>query len=362
MLDRMAAKARQQNVLSTVMLELTYQCNLDCTFCYNDLNLKGKRLSLEQYKTLLDDLADMNVMMLTLSGGEPLMYPHFFELGAHARQRGFLVTVKSNAVPLNQNNAQRLREEVDPYLVETSLHGACAETHDKLTRVDGSFDRLLKNVRILRSLGIKVQLNSTLTCWNEGEVEDMLDLADELGIILRFNTEVSPRDDGDMSPLALAPTAEGKANMFRLTLERVRAKQQAGPVPLKAPAKPGSEVPPAPGNGTPAPNKICGAGSTYLTIDPFGTVLPCVQYRRAAGNLHRQSIREIWEHSADLQDVRRTAERAHEIALGAGIGQFCMGLSELHHGDPLVITESALDTGTLFKRLNWEVFGGEDAA
>ena len=136
-------RSRDENILNSVLLELTYSCNLHCTFCYNDLNLRGRRVQLEGYKTLLDDLADMGVMSLTLSGGEPLMYQHFFELGAYAREKGFVIKVKSNGIPLNLRNAQRLRAEVDPYVVETSMHGARAESHDRLTQVPGSFDRLL---------------------------------------------------------------------------------------------------------------------------------------------------------------------------------------------------------------------------
>ena len=57
-----------------------------------------------------------------------------------------------------------------------SLHGATAATHDRQTRVPGSFDRLLANLGELRPLGLRVKLNSTLTAWNEGEIEGMFDL------------------------------------------------------------------------------------------------------------------------------------------------------------------------------------------
>jgi MoaA/NifB/PqqE/SkfB family radical SAM enzyme len=144
--EQLIRRARDENVLNSVLLELTYACNLHCTFCYNDLNLRGRRVALQAYKTLLDDLTEMGVMSLTLSGGEPLMYQHFFELGNYAREKGFVIKVKSNGIPLNRRNAERLKTEVDPFIVETSLHGARPESHDRLTQVPGSFDRLLKNI------------------------------------------------------------------------------------------------------------------------------------------------------------------------------------------------------------------------
>ena len=44
-----AVKTWEQNILFSVLVELTYRCNLDCSFCYNDTSLKGTALSKEQY-------------------------------------------------------------------------------------------------------------------------------------------------------------------------------------------------------------------------------------------------------------------------------------------------------------------------
>ena len=76
--SQLLSRAREENLLNSVLLELTYRCNLDCTFCYNDLDLRGKRVSLSDYRLLLDDLAQMGVMSLTFSGGEPLLYKHYW--------------------------------------------------------------------------------------------------------------------------------------------------------------------------------------------------------------------------------------------------------------------------------------------
>ncbi len=58
----------------------------------------------------------------------------------------------------------------------------------------------------MSGLGLRVQLNATLTAWNEDEIEPMCALAERLGLLLRWNTQISPRDDGDRAPLALAPS------------------------------------------------------------------------------------------------------------------------------------------------------------
>ena len=58
----------RENLLFSVLVELTYRCNLDCFFCYNDLDLRGEPLSPEQYFRFFEDLRDLQVLNLSLSG------------------------------------------------------------------------------------------------------------------------------------------------------------------------------------------------------------------------------------------------------------------------------------------------------
>jgi MoaA/NifB/PqqE/SkfB family radical SAM enzyme len=346
-LSRLMTAAWERNLPVSVLVELTYRCNLDCFFCYNDLGLRGEPLRREQYFQLFQELSDLGVLHLTLSGGEPLAHPDFLALGARARELGFAVRIKSNGHALRGELARRLRDEVDPFLIETSLHGATAATHDRQTRVPGSFERLLENLAGLRALGLRVKLNSTLTAWNEGEIAGMFDLADSLGLPLQVDPEVTPRDDGDRSPLAVAPSREGVMRLFRLQTERGRA---AGGAEAAAAPRSADETLPTP------PGKHCGAGSAGLAVDPYGNVYPCVQWRRPVGNLHRQGLREIWEGSAGLAEVRDLTGRVRELMETQGprasLLNFCPGMAAVHsEGDPLRIYPSAVQRKELLEVL-----------
>ena len=164
----------------------------------------------------------MQVLNLVLTGGEPLAHPDFLRLGRRARELGFVLRIKSNGHALRGALARRIKEEIDPFVVELSLHGARAETHERQTRVPGSFERLLANIREMLALGFRLKLNSTLTAWNEGEIEEMHALADALGVRLNIGSEVSPRDDGDRNPLAISASPEGLRRLFELQLARAR--------------------------------------------------------------------------------------------------------------------------------------------
>jgi mycofactocin biosynthetic radical S-adenosylmethionine protein MftC len=335
-LSRVIATAWRENLLFSVLLELTYRCNLDCFFCYNDLGLRGEPLSREEYFRLFADLRAMEVMNLSLSGGEPLAHPDFLALGARARELGFVVRIKSNGHALRGELARRIRDEIDPFLIETSLHGATAATHDRQTRVPGSFERLLANLAEMRTLGLRVKLNSTLTIWNEGEVAEMFALADSLGLPLQVDPEVTPRDDGGREPLQVAPSREGVLRLFRLQFERGRA--AAGEPSAVARGGDDGTMP------TPV-HKHCGAGSSGIAIDPYGNVYPCVQWRRPVGNLHRQGIREIWRSSRGLAEVRDLSVQIKEMVDSQGPGShllnFCPGSAAAQAGNPLSLYPAA---------------------
>lgn len=333
----------RENRLFTVLLELTYRCNLDCFFCYNDVSLRGTPLSKEQYFTLLEDLAAMGALQLSLSGGEPLAHPDFFAIGARARELGFVVRIKSNGHALRGALARRVKDEIDPYSIEVSLHGARPETHDRQTRVPGSFVRLLENLSGLRELGMRVKINSTLTSYNESEIEAMFEIADGLGFFLQFDPDVTPRDNGDLEPLTVRASREGLLRLFELQEERrsIHAALLGEEISAQPEVMRQGDADIRP----PSSGKHCGAGSSNVAIDPYGNVYPCVQWRRAVGNLHQRSIREMWEGSSELDEIRRLSGeipgRLAATGQNAGLLAFCPGSAELATGDAGAIYEAA---------------------
>lgn len=338
-------KTWNQNILFSVLVELTYRCNLDCFFCYNDLGLEGQPLSEEQYFACFEALARLQVMHLTFSGGEPLSHPSFMALGSKARELGFVVRIKSNGHALRGRLAEQIKQRIDPFMIEISLHGADAATHDKQTRVPGSYDRLLSNLAELKSLGLRVKLNSTLTAWNEHQFRDMFDIADRLGVQIAMTPTVTPRDDGDTSPLAIRPSDEAVREFYRYLDERIPDADAVDTC-----------------HGEPSIKKNCGAGSSGLAIDPYGNVYPCVQWRRPLGNLHQEPIDTIWQGSPALAEVRQLNVAAKEQLLslgteGEGISH-CLGLSEEKTGDPLGIDPDAQNNARLMRQVRASRDGG----
>lgn len=317
-------KVRAGRLLHDVTLELTYDCNLDCFYCYNNRDKQGTPLSLEQYRILIEDLARMQTLFVMLTGGEPMIHPHFFEIGRMCRELGFVVRVRTNGSTLSPRNVKRLMDEVDPYVVEVTLHGASAEVHDRQTRVPGSFDRLIRHLRHARWAGLRCSMVATPTLWNQHQIEAMMALGDELDAPLRFQGPVGPRDNGDLEPLSIQPERQTWDLIEALVKERgVQELAESGEGVERNPTMEPVVEPPA----------TCGVGLASVDIDPYGNVQACMHLQESAGSLHQYSIEEIWNHSPLFARARQQAVDAHANLCGKeprqfGAPLFCVGVEE----------------------------------
>jgi MoaA/NifB/PqqE/SkfB family radical SAM enzyme len=129
--------------------------------------------------------------------------------------------------------------------------------------------------------------------------------------------DVTPRDDGDFSPLEIAATSSGLKRLF--SYGRTEDVKRQGDAELPAVDS----------------KKHCGAGSSGIAVDPFGNVYPCVQWRRAVGNLHERSIRDIWSGNHELEEVRKLSEEVKRSLGRGGPGMFCPGTNEGLTGSPI---------------------------
>jgi radical SAM protein with 4Fe4S-binding SPASM domain len=162
-------------------LVITEQCNLDCRLCYGgckDAKPRGE-LSIDQWRTVIDDLARSGVIWLYIEGGEPFLRAGFVELLAENTPRMFTM-VRTHGTLVDGALATRLAA-IDVGIVLVDLWGATAQTHDALTRTEGSFDRSVEGIRNLVATGMDTQMLFILNRHNVHELQAYCDLADTLG-------------------------------------------------------------------------------------------------------------------------------------------------------------------------------------
>ncbi len=127
----------------------------------------------------------------------------------------------------------------------------------------------------------------------------MVALCDGLGIPIRFQGRVGPRDDGDTTPLAIQPAP---ATWERIT-ELVRGRR--GELGAAAAGQVAVEM-----EKEKEESATCSVGVAGVDIDPYGNVQACMHLQESAGNLHEQSIEAIWNDSPLFRRARARAVAA----------------------------------------------------
>jgi len=181
--------------------EINLGCDYDCEHCY----LGEKRfagLDLDGKRTLLHILRDAGVLWLQITGGEPLIDPHFAEVYRLAQDLGMIVEILSNGSRLANPKILDLLTTQRPYRISLSVYGATAETYESLTRRRGSFRRFERGLTAAVAAGLPVDLSLIITSHNAHEADSMRAWAARLGLPSREYTHMSPTINGGAEPLA----------------------------------------------------------------------------------------------------------------------------------------------------------------
>ncbi|MEI7733520.1 MAG: radical SAM protein [Verrucomicrobiota bacterium] len=158
-----------------VVWNITRRCNLNCIHCYSDSEAKfyPGELTMEQCRSVMDDLAAFKVPAVLLSGGEPLIHPNFFELATYARQQGLRLTLSTNGLLIDLDTAKKLKELGFSY-VGISLDGIGA-THDYFRGKPGAFEKTVQAFRNCKAVGQKAGLRLTLSPSTVKDIVQILD-------------------------------------------------------------------------------------------------------------------------------------------------------------------------------------------
>ena len=177
--------------------ELSPVCNFDCRMCYvrkspEEVKCHNRKMvNLEQWKIIADQAEKAGMLYLLLTGGEPFLWPDFWELYNYLSKKGFLISINSNGSLINEDVVERLKER-PPIRINITLYGASNATYAKLCKAQKGFDKVDKAINLLREAGISVKLNGSLTPYNVGDLEAMIRYAEEKQLILETNPYMFP--------------------------------------------------------------------------------------------------------------------------------------------------------------------------
>ncbi|MEN7982577.1 MAG: radical SAM protein [Nanoarchaeota archaeon] len=157
-----------------VKLHTNHACNLKCVFCYygDSSCIKEKEPTMEELKRQLRMAKENGALDVDFSGGESTIMPNFPELVAYAKKLGFrTICLITNGLRISKEDY--LKKLIDMGLNDVlfSIEGHNAETHEKLTRIPGSFNKITKAIKNVKKNKLRCRINITVTKENYKDLE-----------------------------------------------------------------------------------------------------------------------------------------------------------------------------------------------
>lgn len=322
-----------------VIWEVTQACDLVCRHCRAEAQPEHdpEALTYEEGCALMEQIEAFGrpSPLFILTGGDPFKRADVFDLVAQATERGLAVAVSPSGTPLlNRANLQRLKE-AGARAISLSLDGSTPEIHDAFRQVGGSFAYTLAGWEAAHQVGLKVQVNTTVTRHNLDDLARIFALVRDKGAMTwsvfflvptgrgQAEDEISPLDYEavmhflyDASKYLGVKTTEGH-HYKRVVLQRWALEARGVPAETCLPLNetywrlreelgallPEAERPSPPGRIRRAPLHVNSADG-FVFISRRGEVFPSGYLPLSAGNVRQTPLTVIYRHSELFQALR----------------------------------------------------------
>ncbi|SMB96961.1 Radical SAM superfamily enzyme, MoaA/NifB/PqqE/SkfB family [Thermanaeromonas toyohensis ToBE] len=257
----------------TILIDPTSACNLKCTGCWAGEYAKHDQLEPELFDRIIREAKELGIYTFVLSGGEPLLYPHLFELAEKHNDVAFMMY--TNGTRITDEVAERLQElgNISPAI---SLEGF--EELTDARRGKGVFGKICAAMDRLQERGVLFGASVTVTKDNIEEVasEAFIEFLITKGVKYLWSFHYIPIGrDPDVS---LMITPEQRAWLYK----RFRYLRTHKPIQIIDFWNDGELT--------------CGCiagGKSYFHINARGDVEPCAFVHFAVDNIREKSLKEV---------------------------------------------------------------------
>jgi pyrroloquinoline quinone biosynthesis protein E len=282
----------------TLVAELTYRCPLRCVYCSNPVDFYRARdeLSTDEWCRVFSQAAELGVMQLHLSGGEPVLRDDLLELIEHASANDLYTNLITGGTLLDEEKLRRFREEGLDH-IQLSIQGAARESAEMIAGVR-SHRKKLDVARLIRQVGFPLTLNVVIHRLNIAEVPELITIALEL--------------EADRLELAntqfYAWAAENRRALMPAREQYDRAEEVARAAIAKYRGM--LEIVFVQNDYLSGEPKPCmgGWGRSYMCINPTGEVLPCHAAAVIPGmrfeSVRDRALEKIWRDSPAMNAYR----------------------------------------------------------
>lgn len=290
-LEDLRTEGRRRGIPAPIAMlaELTHRCPLSCPYCSNPMELarKSRELETADWIRVFREAADLGILQLHLSGGEPASRRDLVDLVVAARDAGLYTNLITSGIGLTERRLNEL-DAAGLDHIQLSLQGTDAAMADRIGGYDGGFKRKMMVADWIRQIGFPLTLNAVVHRMNLHQLPRAIEMALEMNArrievaIVQFHGWAMANRD------AMMPTRAQAEEASRIVAE-ARESLKGRLVIDFVPADYHESYP-----------KRCmgGWGNSGLNVAPDGEVLPCHAAQTIPhlvfDNVRDRPLSEIW--------------------------------------------------------------------
>jgi pyrroloquinoline quinone biosynthesis protein E len=284
-----------------MLAELTHRCPLQCVYCSNPVELlkANREMPTEKWIALFEQAADLGVLQIHLSGGEPTLRPDLEVLIETLSRRGVYTNLITAGVGIAEGRIEAMADAGLDH-VQISFQGALAQTTEKIGNNRGSHQKKIETAHRVRAAGLPLTINAPVHRHNMEEVPAFIDLALDLDAERLEIANVQYAGWALLNRNALMP--DRQAVEREVEIVRVAQERLYGIMTVDFVTPDYFAIYPKPCMG--------GWARDAFMVAPDGTVLPC----HAAGTIPNlvferfgdRSLADIWLNSPAFNAFRGT--------------------------------------------------------
>jgi radical SAM protein with 4Fe4S-binding SPASM domain len=290
-LNLLSTQATVSRCPEGVTFELTYGCNLRCVHCYNPTHRAlSHELTTVEICALLDQIADLGVLTVTFTGGEPSVRPDIGDILQHARRQGLMTHLMTNATRIAASFTDLLHE-AGVSQINVSIYGATEAVYERMTQVPGSYRQFRQGLFNLAAASLPVIVRMPVTTINSGEIQACRQLVESLGMKFQYCLEIMSSVTGDQAPLQyrLAPDVKVRIDQEMLP-HRWTDTQEEHPCTSQSFIE-------------------CACGQSRFAITPYGEMNLCTAFPIPRYDLRTGTVKAGWEILKQTVDQAQPSDR-----------------------------------------------------
>jgi len=189
-------------VIHDLRVSITDRCNYKCVYCRTgELGPQYPELGIDEYLNLIRLFVDLGITKVRVTGGEPLLRRGLLDL---IRELASLRTIDGQPLDLAVTTNGHLLEDLAQslrnaglYRITVSMDAVDAPVFERITRVPGSFENVLRGIRAARDAGLNpLKVNCVLLRgFNDDQIEGFARFARDENVVVRF-IEFMPLEEG----------------------------------------------------------------------------------------------------------------------------------------------------------------------